>query len=96
MSKSLRHLAKGDDSTSELIRCLREVCILFRTAWKHRRSRDPSVIDDGGRGLPDGIRSVKVVGLCGIESGRCNQRWRVGIFIVERHDVKDFRGKFAL
>jgi hypothetical protein len=68
--------------SSELIRSLREVCILFRTAWKHQRSRDPSVIDDGGRGLPDGIRSVKVVGLCGIESGRCNQRWRVSIFTL--------------
>jgi hypothetical protein len=33
----------------------------------------------GGRGLSGGSRSVKVVGVCGIESGRCNQLWRVGI-----------------
>jgi hypothetical protein len=70
---------------SELIRYLGEVCILFRTAWEHQRSQDP-LIDDVGAlgggvtGLPEGSRSVEVVGVCGIESGRCNQGWRVGIY----------------
>jgi hypothetical protein len=83
---------------SELIRYLGEVCILFRTAWEHRRSRDPLIDDVGALGG----------GVCPKAAGA--SRWwefvglRVGVatnvggsvYIVERHDVKGFRGKFAL
>jgi hypothetical protein len=65
---------------SELIRYLGEVCILFSD--RLGASAVSQSVDGrrGGQGLPGGSRSVKVVGVCGIESERCNQRWGVGIY----------------
>jgi hypothetical protein len=77
---------------SELIWYLGEVCILFRTAWEHQRSRYP-LMDDPGGGVgvcPEAAGASRWWEFVGLRVGVATNVGR-SVYIVERHDVKDFR-----
>jgi hypothetical protein len=91
MAQTLRHLVKGDEITSPRRQSGRATYERSDTVFEggmHTFFGPLGSIGGlairgwttGGQGLPGGSRSVKVVGVCGIESGHCNQRWGVGIY----------------